>query len=80
MIKGLWYQQDESIIDVKLGDVDTDYYKYEPMEALLVWWETIKKYENGKNCHDQRKHFSPFFISVDGVLEREALVVLAQLS
>ena len=28
MIQGLWYQQVEAIIGVKIGDADTDSYKY----------------------------------------------------
>ena len=43
MIQGLCYQQAEAIIELKLGDAGTDSYKYEPMAALLDWWETIKK-------------------------------------
>ena len=80
MIRGLWDRQAEAIIDVKLGDADADSYKYEPTAALLAWWETIKKDKHGKHCHDQRKHFSPFVLSVDGMLGREALVVLANLN
>ena len=80
MIQGLWVQQAESIIGVKLGDADADSYKYEPMENLLDCWETINKDTHGKHCNDQRKHFSPFVLSVYGILGREALVLLAQLS
>ena len=80
MIGCLWDRQVESIVDVKLGDSGADSYKYKPMTALLARWETTNKYKNGKQCHDQRKHFSPFVISVDGMLGRESLVVLAQLS
>ena len=76
----LWNLQAESIIGVKLGNVDAESYKYEPMASLLAWWETIKKDNHGKYFHDQRKHFSPFLLSVDGMLGRESLVVLAQLS
>ena len=36
------------------------------------------KYSN--HFHKQRKHFSLFFISVDSILGREALVVLMNLS
>ena len=50
------------------------------MEALLCWWETIKKDKRGNHCNDQQKHFSPLFLSVDVILGREALVVLVQLS
>ena len=31
-------------------------------------------------CNYQRKHFSPFVLSVDGMIGKEALVVLATLS
>ena len=43
MIRCLWDRQVKAIIDVKLGDSDTDSYKYEQMSALLARWETIKK-------------------------------------
>ena len=51
-----------------------------PMAELLARWETIKKDNHGKHCHKQRKRFSPFFSSVDGMLGREALAILSQLS
>ena len=38
MILFLGDQKVETIIDVKLGDADTDYYKNEPMAELLAWW------------------------------------------
>ena len=50
------------------------------MEALLNRWENIKKDKHGNHCNNQQKHFSPFVLSVDEILGREALVVLAQLS
>ena len=80
MVQGLWCCQVDDIIDVKIGDADVYLYNYEPMTALLYRWEKIKKYKHSKNCHDQQKCFSPFVISVDGILGREALVVLSQLS
>ena len=80
MIRALWYQQVDAIIDVKLRDADADTYKYRPMTKPLARWENIKKDKQGKHCNDQRKHFSPFVLSVDGLLGREALVVISQLS
>ena len=50
------------------------------MEELLALWEPIKKDKHGKHCHDQRKYFSPFVISVDGTIGRESLAALSQLS
>ena len=61
MVQVLWDIQVNAIIDIKLGDTDTDTYKYEPITALLVRWETIKKDKHGKKCHGQRKDFSCLF-------------------
>ena len=77
MIQSLGYHQVDAIIDVKLGDADVYTYKYEPITSLLGRWERIKKDKHGKHCHDQRKHFSTFFLSVDGMLGREALFFLS---
>ena len=55
MIRGLWDWQAESIIEVKIGNADADSYKYDPMEMLLAWWETIKKDKHGKHCNNKWK-------------------------
>ena len=80
MIRGLWDSQVESTIEFKIEDYDAETYNYKPMTSLLSRWEKIKKDKHGKYCHDQRKHFSPFVLSVDRTLGREALSVLYQLS
>ena len=51
MIRGLWYLQDEAIIDIKLGDADADPYKYKTMSALLDQKEPIKKDKHSNRCH-----------------------------
>ena len=76
MVRGLWDNKVDTIIDFKLGDSDSDSYKYEPMAELLDRWETIKKDKHGNHCNDQRKCFLLFVLSVDGMLTREALVAL----
>ena len=80
MIRGLWDLQVDAIIDVKLGDADANTYKYEPMTSLLSRWENIKKDKHVKHCHGQRKHFSPFVLSVDVILGSKSLVVIDHLS
>ena len=67
------------IIDVKIRYSYAYMYTYEPMTSLLVRWEKIKKDNHDKHCHNQQKHFSPFVLSVDILLGREALVVISQL-
>ena len=61
MIQSLWGRQVYAIIDVKLGDADAVTYNYYPMTSLLARWEKIKKDKHDKHCHNQRKHYSPFF-------------------
>ena len=68
MIRVLWGQQVKAIIDIKIGNADTDSYKYEPMTALLAWCETITKEKHGNHCNDQLKKNSPFVLSVYGFL------------
>ena len=80
MVQGLWDHQVDAIIDAKLGDTESDSYKYEPMTALLARWETIKNDKHGKHYHDQRNNFSSCVISVDGILGRKTLEVISQLS
>ena len=74
MIWGLWDRQVDAIIDVKIGEDDTDTNKYKPMTSLLTKWENIKKDKQGKYCHNQRKYFLPFVLSAEITLAREALV------
>ena len=40
----------------------------------------MKKDDHGNHCHEQGKHFSPFFLSLGCMLGNEALVVLVNLS
>ena len=52
MILCLWDLHKEAIIDVKIGDTDMDFYKYEPITELLDRWETTKKDKNNKHYND----------------------------
>ena len=61
MIRVLWDFQVDAIIDVNLGEADTDMYKYEPMIALLTRWENINKDKHGKHGHNQRIYFCRLF-------------------
>ena len=80
MIWGLWDWQAEATIEVKLGDADAESYRFDPMMALLDQLEKIKKDKQNKHWHFQRRHFSPFVISLNGILGREDLIVIVTLS
>ena len=57
-----------------------DTYKNETMDELLYCWENKNKDKHNNNCHEKRKHFSQFFLSVDGIIGENALVLLTNLS
>ena len=80
MIQGLWDFQVNATINLKLGDADVDKYKHNPMTKILARWGKTKKDKHGKHCNDQRKHFLAFVISVERMLDRDALLVLYRLS
>ena len=40
----------------------------------------MKKYNRGKQFHEQQKYVYPFVLSVDGMLGKQAMVVLVNLS
>ena len=80
LIQGLWDRQNNDIIYTKIGDADAYTYKFDPMDKLLYWWEKMRKDKHGNHCHEQRKQFSLFILSVYGMLGREALIVVVNLS
>ena len=68
------------IIDVRFWYSDLETWNTEIMENILPPWVKLKEDKHGQHFHDQRKHFSLFFLSVDRMMEKEAQVVLANLS
>ena len=74
---GLWERQTDAIIGIKFGDFDADTYEHESMYKLLDGWYNQNKDNHGKHYHKQRTRFSLFVLSIDGMLGKEALVVLA---
>ena len=68
------------IIAVLFEYDDAETWKKEGMCALFTRRKKKKKDKHGQKCHKQGKHCSLFVLSFDGVLGKEAQVVLATLS
>jgi hypothetical protein len=80
LIRGLWEKGTDCIIDVRVTDTDApSYIKTSPVKALETA-ERAKKNKHLQACLDQRRHFSPFVVSVDGSLGKEAKTVLKVLA
>ena len=79
IIQDLWESQNDSIIDIILGDPGCDSHKKEPTRTLLDWWENKRRTKTA-SIATSNGIFSPFVLSFDDMLGKEALVVLANLS
>jgi hypothetical protein len=80
LIRGLWERGTDCIIDVRITDLDskTNWQK-EPMKALAQH-EKEKKKKYLQPCLEQRRHFTPFVASTDGLIGKEGKVMLKRLS
>ena len=72
-------KQQDGIIDVCVTHTDAPSYRdREPDKVLQSQEREKKKYLN--NCLQQRRTFTPFVVSSDGLLGREAKSLIKQLS
>ena len=79
LIRGLWESKTDTIVVVRVGGSDCETHKKEPMKPLLDQWEKENTDKHSGNCHEKWKHLYPFVISIDGMIVREAQVVLKNL-
>ena len=62
----------DCIVDVRLCNTDAKSYQKRDPEKVLLSIEKIKKKKYSSSCLAQCRHFSPFILSVDGLLGHEA--------
>lgn len=80
LISSLWVPQTDCVVDVKVTDSDTRAHRALSPIKVLAKQEKEKKYKYLQICLDQRLHFSPFVVSVDGMLGVEASAVVKRLA
>ena len=80
LIRGLWVNGQDAIIDVRVTDTDQPSAAMRDPAKVLQSQEKEKKRKYLKACQQQRRAFSPFVTSVDGLLGLEARNVLKQLA
>jgi hypothetical protein len=68
LFKGLWKNQHETIVDIRVTDTDANTHKHQNPQDLLRKQEKEKKYPRA--CLDQRRSFVPFVVSTDGLIGR----------
>ena len=79
LMRGFWERGTDCIIDVRTCDVNqTSYLDREPASVIKsAEKEKKKKYLN--DCLNQRRHFTPFVVSCEGMLGKEASTFLNRL-
>ena len=65
---------------MRITDTDAKSYLSRPLDLVLAGQEKDKKRKYLDACLEQCRHFSPFVVSVDGMLAHEASMVLKQIS
>jgi hypothetical protein len=80
LICGLWAHRTNCIIDVRITDVDAASNQSKDPQKVLATHEREKKKKYLEVCLEQHCHFTPFVVSTDGLLGREAKTLLKKLS
>jgi hypothetical protein len=80
LVRGLWACGTDCIIDVRIMDVDSKTQRYKDPHKVLEAHEREKKKKCLEACLEQRRHFSPFLASTDGLLGKESRTLLKKLS
>ena len=70
-VRGVWQPQTGALFDVRVIDTDAQSYAHRTVSAVLSTAEKEKrKYTHAAQAH--HASFSPFVVSVDGVMAQEA--------
>ncbi len=80
LVRGFWGRGTDCIIDVRVTDTDAKSNLNKDPAKVLEAHEKEKKRKYLKSCLEQRRHFTPFVVSTDGLIGKEAQTFLKKLS
>jgi hypothetical protein len=79
LIRGLWARGTDCIIDMRITDVDAKSNLSNHPDKVLIVHEKEKKKKYPDACLEQRRHLTPFVVSTDGLLRKEAKTLLKKI-
>jgi hypothetical protein len=79
LIQGIWERGTDCILDVRVTDTAPTYQMKDPSKVLEAA-ECLKKKKYLQPCLDQRRHFTKCIVSLDGLIGKEAKMVLKVLA
>eukprot|EP00978_Attheya_sp_CCMP212_P029071 scaffold102189_cov64-Attheya_sp.AAC.1 len=71
MICGFWSLGTDCIVDVRITDLDSKSYLKKSSDKVLAGQEEEKKRKYLTPCLAQRRHFTPFVSSIDGLIGKD---------
>ena len=71
-VRGLWQSQTNALFDVRVVDTDAESYCRRPVAQVIKSAEEEKKTKYSAAVEERRGSFTPFVVSVDGYMGREA--------
>jgi hypothetical protein len=80
LLRGFWIPQTDLVIDVRVTDTDAKSNRSKDPKKVLEQHEKEKKKKYLQACLAQRRHFTPFVVSTDGLIGKEAKTLLKKLS
>ena len=80
LIKNLWDRNMDAILDICVVDTDANSHITRDPAKVLEGYEKLKIRKYAAACKAQRRTFTPFVVSVDGLLGRQAKTFLQRLS
>lgn len=72
LVRGFWTQNTDCIIDVRICDVNQPSYLVRKPSSIIKSSENDKKRKYLDACLEQRRHFTPFVVSCEGLFGKEA--------
>ena len=79
-VRGVWQRQGEALFDVHVVDTDAQSYISRSVVDVLVGAEEKKKRKYRLAAEARHASFSPFVVSVDGALGKEAALFLGRIA
>ena len=80
LIRGFWETGTDMTYDVRIADCDALSCHGQSSEAVLASQRKAMKKKCLQPCLEQRRHFTPFVASADGLLDKEASAFLKRLA
>ena len=79
-MRGLWEIGTDGLIDVQIVNTDSRSHRNRSPEAVLKTAERSKKKKHLNHCQQQRRHFTLFVVSTDGMIGDEANAMVKRLA